>query len=231
MLSQQRICCLGIEHKDEICLINKNINGKGSLISIEDTKENHEIVIENKSKTKEIKLKSFHMSCKSDPIDVNKNYLGIILYQYKNQTDWVTEKKNIHCKTGYMCIKIDSSFIDKKWRKSLHAQLYHWLFDEWPDKDVIGAGFSIQKGKIVFCSRTFNLDNTHKNNSNNSGDKPGVMCEFHDSDKNCHPIEQKWIKIALRNWINGEQNTLIQEPNSNICWNFKVTFVTINDIK
>ena len=205
-----RLCCLGIKDNDEICFIDKNVYGRGAMIRITETTNDHAIIFDNKSKTKTIELKSWHMSCKSDKIDTStsNDYLGIVLYSNKNKTDWYCN--GIHCKTGYMFIKVSKSFLDDT-THTRHAQLYKLLFNQWPDENVIGAGFAIQSGEIKFKSYTFNCDKTSKNQWKND-------CQWHDSTPICHEIEQKWIKIALKNWKNGKQNTPIQEPHD-ICWN------------
>ena len=208
-----------IKDNDEICFIKKGLTGKGAIIKLEDFTDEKVLILENSSHTKEIELKSFHMSCKSDKIDTSKNYLGMILYLYKNQTDWYLNE--IHCKSGYMYIRIDTSFVDKS-KYTMHAQLYKSLFNQWPDKHVIGAGFAIQDGKIKFKSNTFNCNETNKNNWIDK-------CEWHDEKNTCHEKEEKWIKIALKNWKEGEQNTFIEKP-KDICWNCVARINSITDL-
>ena len=209
---------MNIEDGDTITIKNPDISPLGGLVFAED-KRNKRIIFQNKDKSKHFKVKSFHMSCDSDKIDFKENYLGMVLYSYKGKTDW--ELNEIHCKSGYMYIKIDHTFVNKECLKSRHAQLYKSLFGVFPKDEVVGAGFAIQNGIIKFKSVTFNADDTHKNEEKD--------CEFHDNSEFCHPIEQKWIKIALKNWKNGIQNTMIEEQ-SDICWDCITKVHQIKDL-
>ena len=205
---QSRLCCSKINDiNNELFFKSKQKSSKGMMLKLEDTK-NNKLIFKNKKGSKEICLQSFHMSCQSDKLEIGKNYLGLVLYLYKGQTDW--KLNGYHCKTGYILLKEDKNVLNDDCEETCHSQLYYWMFKQWPDKDVIGAGFGIKDGGIKFNSTTYNADWTHKNTGN--------KCEFHDAERTCSDVEQKWIKLALRNWKNGEQNTFIQEPND-ICWN------------
>lgn len=200
-LKQKRLCCLKIKENDTISFVNRKSNNRGMSDVVQDDDEKYLKFTSHDGKAT-ICLISLHMSCKSDKVDYsepNINYLRCVLYSYQGKQEWF--KNGIHCKTGYILLKKESNFLDQSADQRAHQQLYRSLFGEIPTKDIIGAGFAIRNGEILFRSSTFNKNEKL----------------FHDDKRVCSKIEQKWIKIALKNWKNDKQNTFIEEP-KDICW-------------
>eukprot|EP01084_Bolivina_argentea_P257923 434631_1 len=162
--------------------------------------KNVNIVIHNKNDMNDyFNISSFHVSCRSDKLNFDKNMIGIVLYQYKKCTDWYLN--GVHCKTGYILIKNSDKIQDIKTKQgTMHSKCYKFLFNQDPDNDVIGAGFAIFNGKIKYNSYTFNCDGGQ-----------GLISKYHDHQKSMHLIEQKCVEFALKNWkMNKIQTTLVK---------------------
>eukprot|EP01084_Bolivina_argentea_P294869 507499_1 len=217
-----RLCCIGVNDYDRIEICDKNQSPRGMSHVIEDINQN-QIIFSNNKSTEHIVMKSLHVSCRSHKIDCKSNYIGLILYSYNKKNDW--KLNGVHCKAGYIIIRKSKQLLSDLENASVkfepdtkHSRLYYWLFKQLPDENIIGGGFGIQDGQIKFNSTTFNK-NTSKKNS-------GVQCVYHDAYRVCHQLEEKWIKIALKNWKNGEQNTFVEEP-KDICWECIVKVHTV----
>ena len=138
-------------------------------------------------------LKSYHVSCESDRPksyqNPEKNYGGLVLYQYNGKSDWTLN--GIHCRTGYVILK-DSTKLPNSSLGQIHGGTYKSVFGCGCDRKVVAAGFSHYNGEWKFKSGTFNL--------------------------NCNKYEMreseiKQLKKALRNWCDdGTQNTVIDPP-------------------
>lgn len=227
-----RLCCSNITNNAVLSFVPKPSLKKSAGMSNgeEDTKINHEITFtSNDDKKDKITIKSYHISCASHSLDFDNidakeekeiNYVGIVLYANKNEEnefDW--RKNGYHCLPGYIILQKTDTFY-KPNKGTHHQQLYNNVFGEFPNENVIGAGFAIRHGQPKFNSGTFNCNNSIKNNNNK-------ICPFHDSFRECSELEERWIRAALQRWRNNERNTPIKQY-QDICWS---CILKINSIK
>ena len=244
---QKPLCCNKIECGWTISFVYKHRKARGMRNCYENL-ENDCIVFDSTAfeVSKQIVMKSLRISCRSDKYIPATNYVGIILYAFKKEgiwtSDWVLNGK--HCKTGYILIKQERN-LHKIMQESAagitrHMALFKWFFNELPNENTLGAGFSIQKKdspksgkkldiskeidgfevdydhyKLYVNSRSFNTANSAKNKNDLSSDV------FHDNKKYMHQLEQKWIAIAVDRWKSGrircKEDGIIQINAENDC--------------
>lgn len=132
---------------------------------------------------------------------------GIILYAYDGKQDWYLN--GVHCKTGYIIIQKTDGLEERVKKKynlnylsgQVHGAVYASVFGRNIDVKVLGSGFSYngKEGK----------KKTWKWRSMSLNKQDG----FHVGNGKVTPIENKWVRKALENWIKkGTQNTKINEP-------------------
>ena len=97
-----------------------------------------------------IRLKTMHISCKSDTYYPGHNYAGVIVYQYDGKSEWGTAN-NTHCKSGYIVIQDTDSENVKKWigkePGAVHGAVYRNAFGESVSEvNVVGEGFALRNG-------------------------------------------------------------------------------------
>eukprot|EP01084_Bolivina_argentea_P073673 133671_1 len=187
---------------------------------------------------REIKLKSFHVSCRSDEVN-GQDMAGIVLYSYDRKHDW--RLNEIHCKSGYVILKsVENIEHIENNQGVVHGKCYESVFEEPIDKEkVVGGGFAFRKGIWKFNSYTFNdrdgfdMKYDGKKNSNNAD--AGQLDEDQKKSDNeqlaekkleeqcerwaiwrkrrnvMHPMEQQCILKAINNWKQGTQNTFVKD--------------------
>lgn len=130
-----------------------------------------------------IRIDSIHVSCKSDIHDPTKDQVGLIIYSYKDKTDFYLNDK--HCRSGYILIKNTKNLENIHSTKGqVHGKLFKWFFGIEPDNDFIGAGFAYYEGNWKFNSLTYN-----------GNDKDG----YHDKDKGLHKYEETLLRQVIHN--------------------------------
>ena len=145
--------------------------------------------------SKQFIMKSLRISCRSDKYIPQTDYIGILLYLYKddnnsNSNSWQSNWKlnYIHCQTGYIIIKKSKSLEAIKDEpiesnpdlcKTWHAALYQLIFKQLPNENILASGFAIQKKRkprnsnrlknnSINSSNGGNKNNGNKNNKNNN---------------------------------------------------------------
>merc|ERR1712179_132979 len=114
--------------------------------------------LSNSPGSKDMVVKTLHVSCKSDKFDPKKNFIGFVLYRYLGQDAWTLN--NVHCKTGYIYF-IESSKLDYVKGATYHARALNNLFGvELGPEDFVASGFAFQNGVWKVNSTTFNYKET-----------------------------------------------------------------------
>ena len=135
--------------------------------------------------TQNIKITSFHVSCRSSPFDQRKNYIGFVIYLFDGKTDWTLN--GVHCKSGYIYI-VDASLLDQEAVGTMHAKAYYRLFNVQPQRELlVASGFAFQNGEWKETSSTFNMI-------------PGV---YKKQLERTGLSEINYVKGAINNWTNG----------------------------
>lgn len=132
-------------------------------------------------------FESVHLSCASDVYKGKEHsYAGFLLYAQDGKTDWRMNGR--HCKSGYIVIQ-DTSRPDVKRQPSkvgiVHGKVYMNVFGQDPTKETTGEGFSVQDGKIVWNSYSFNA----------------ATDGYHDGSKVASPLIQRYVKHVVEAWM------------------------------
>lgn len=161
------------------------------------------IFVNPKDETDKISVATMHVSCRSHkiPLDLKGvSMSGMAIYRYDGKLKW--ELNGMRCRSGYIVLRSSKSWpkpSSESGVSSYHSQLFKKVFDvdlSTSPVEIIGAGFSIIKGEYRYRSHTFNT----------RGDG------WHDTEKECHKLEKKFIQAALDNWrFKGEQNVSAAE--------------------
>eukprot|EP01084_Bolivina_argentea_P320624 556330_1 len=132
-------------------------------------------------------LPSYHVSCQSDKI-TGENMAGVVLYSYDDKQDW--RLNNVHCKSGYIILKLSKNIEQYKCSGQVHGACYKSVFGKDIDKKVVGGGFAFFNGKWKFRSYSLN-----------------IATIYHNSEKGMHKMEEQCVMAAIENWKKGIQNT------------------------
>mmetsp|Transcript_57217 Transcript_57217/g.51517 ORF Transcript_57217/g.51517 Transcript_57217/m.51517 type:complete len:206 (+) Transcript_57217:91-708(+) len=157
--------------------------------------ETGQIRFRNMDSSKEIKIGSYHISCKSDPIG-NKKMMGIILYQNGNESGIFYVGK-LKCRPGYILLIESWKIIEiKKENETMHAATFRYFTGlDIKKTNIIAGGFSIQNNELVDRSGTCNAP------TNNFG-------LFHDKNRCMNNVEKFVLETAVTNWqLRKQQNT------------------------
>eukprot|EP01084_Bolivina_argentea_P285536 489682_1 len=102
----------------------------------------------NNDRSSEIKISSFHVSCKSDMIK-RQNMVGIVLYEYDQKTEWTLN--GVRCKSGYIVLKSTKNIQHIQSNKGIvHGKCYKSVFGEEAASTIVGGGFAFQNGRWKF---------------------------------------------------------------------------------
>ena len=102
------------------------------------------------------KIASFHVSSQSDPFDGEQNMVGFILYSYDGKANW--KLNQIHCKSGYIVIKLAGSHKGIEGRGMIYDTVYESVFGENINDKVDGGGFVYINGEWKFDSWNLNVE-------------------------------------------------------------------------
>jgi len=198
-----QLCNYGIKN-GSVVIYKHRVKGGGMDIVYEHL---NRLIFCSFDRSSEIELFSYHISCRSDKIEENdkEDIVGIVLYQYDRQSKWI--KNNVKCQTGYVFLKKTKNLENFK-EATYHASCYKSLFDESVDSKIIGGGFARVDNEWKYNSSTFNspqqcvIEDVERNDG------------FHNDKREMHPIEIKWLKISIDNWMKTcQQTTKIDYPN------------------
>merc|ERR1719379_1511377 len=115
--------------------------------------------------------------------------MGIVLYLCEDQTLFYLN--GMKCRPGYILLG-DSDKIQKVSGGTMHEKTFRYFTGEsLGSKKIVGGGFSVQGGKPVFRSGTFNTASTG----------------YHNNDREMNFLEKECITAAINNWKKGIQNT------------------------
>ena len=111
----------------------------------------------------DIDVYTLHVSCKSDRFQQNKNYIGMVLYQYMGNNEWTLN--GVRCKSGYIFLA-DSESLNQdtslKGDMTMHEKAYYRLFREKIPEEgkLVAWGFGFQNREWKENSTTFNNKQT-----------------------------------------------------------------------
>ena len=191
-----KLSCVVVDHDDknfiEIPMSATGFFG-GNFVA---PPEKDKLVIFPTSYEKEkVFVETMHISCQSDTYHVAHDYGGLIIYQYKGNSDWRTAN-NTHCKSGYIVIQDTDSENVKRWMRKepgiVHGAVYRNAFGESVnDAEVVGEGFAVRNGKFEMCSSVFN---------NPEGSA------FHDERRRMHELSEHCVKKVVECWKTAGRN-------------------------
>merc|ERR1719334_646536 len=137
-------------------------------------------------------ITQFHVSCRSDKVK-DQMMMGIVLYLCEDKTLFYLN--GMKCRSGYILLG-DSDKISNVSGGTMHAKTFKYFVGEsLSSKNIVGGGFSVQRGTPVFRSGTFNTASTG----------------YHNDDREMHPLEKQCITAAINNWKKGIQNTKVSD--------------------
>lgn len=94
---------------------------------------------------------TLHVSCRSDKLDDEHDYAGMVLWAYNGESKWTVN--GIKCRTGYIYIRKSANIEGlKSEQEKVHGKLYKSLFKEDYTDQLFATGFSFHKGSWKFTS-------------------------------------------------------------------------------
>ena len=148
--------------------------------------------MESDAQPNELVLKVIQLSSCCDVYrGENHNYAGFILYAHNGQTKW--ELNGRTCEIGLLIIKDSESEAVKRHighaEGMIHGPVYKSVFNE-DIGNTVGEGFSVQKGKFEWNSRSFNARQD----------------TFHDQSEKISEVAKQCVSQVLKVWMKeGEE--------------------------